>query len=171
MPSLLSSYKLRGSVSAIDLKSPYFEDTLNSVAGEYNEEYDNFNECLDLVPYKNTYQHKFQRSLQSELSARYLNKPTLDRTYDDAVVEESFDFGHNTYESNSASNENHHVLSTQSKQQSVPKCVFSLYVRMQLCTKMTLQQVSDSVGVYENITNVYFSGSRSRIALLTWKTI
>jgi serine/threonine protein kinase len=137
-PSLLSSYNLRTSMSAIDLKSTYFEDTLDSVAGEYSEECENQNQCLDLIPY-NMPQHKFQRSLQTELSARFL-KPTLDRTYDESVVEESFDFGHNTYEAKPVSTENHHVLSTQSKQQLVPKCVFSLFVRMQLCTKMTLQQ-------------------------------
>ncbi len=137
VPSGLLS--LRSSMS-VDLKLPHFDDTLSSVTGEY-EACHNYNECLDMVPY-NAYQHNFQQSLQSELSARFLNRPPLDRTLYDSVVEESFDFGHDTYDNYSAGDENHHVLSTRSKQQSVPKCVFSLYVRMQLCTKMTLQQVS-----------------------------
>ena len=122
--------------SSVDLKSPYFESTLSSVTDEYEDSH-NGTESLDMVPY-NAYQNKFQQAIQSELSERFINKP-LDGTLDDSIIEESFDFGHDTYENTP---DNHHVLSTKSKRQSVPKCVFSLYVRMQLCTKMTLQQVS-----------------------------
>lgn len=159
-------------MSAIDLKSPYFEDTLDSITEEYTDESlceNPQSQCLDLIPF-NLPQHKFQRSLQTELSARFLKKPTLDRTYDEAIVEESFDFGHNSCEAKPTSAENHHVLSTQSKQQLVPKCVFSLYVRMQLCTKMTLQQVSTHWWVNMTMTNASLSGSRGRIALSIWTT-